>query len=141
MGPVQYCSRCGAKGERFSWRAGLRLTQAEGASSSGCPVCHYQAQADFNASVNLHHSFFREFHWQPRLRTKRLTRPVWLDVRREMAGEGTPDDPAQARSQTSEHVKVVGLLLVQRGHVPTHMPSRTASHIITHRNAAGTLMG
>ena len=30
-----------------------------------CPVCHYECHADFNASVNVHHSFFREFHWQP----------------------------------------------------------------------------
>ena len=66
-GTSQYCSRCGAKGERFSWRAGLRLKQ-RGGKLFGCPVCHYQAQADFNASVNLHHSFFREFHWQPRLK-------------------------------------------------------------------------
>ena len=32
-----------------------------------------------------------------------------------MAGEGTPDDPAQARMQMSIHVKVVGLSLVLRG--------------------------
>ena len=32
-----------------------------------------------------------------------------------MAGEGNPTDPAQARMQVSIHVKVVGLLLVQRG--------------------------
>jgi hypothetical protein len=32
-----------------------------------------------------------------------------------MAGEGNPIDPAQARLQVSRHVKVVGLLLVQRG--------------------------
>ena len=35
-------------------------------------------------------------------------RPVRLQVGREKAGEGNPDDPAQARSQMSEHVKVVG---------------------------------
>ena len=28
-----------------------------------------------------------------------------------MAGEGNPDEPGQARSQMSEHVKVVGLRL------------------------------
>jgi hypothetical protein len=32
-----------------------------------------------------------------------------------MAGEGNPIDPVQARMQVSIHVKVVGLLLVQRG--------------------------
>jgi transposase len=31
-----------------------------------CPVCHYEANADFNASVNVHHSFYREWHWRPR---------------------------------------------------------------------------
>ena len=33
-----------------------------------CPVCHYEAQADFNASLNLHHSFYGVYHWQPRLK-------------------------------------------------------------------------
>jgi hypothetical protein len=47
-----------------------------------------------------------------------------------MAGEGNPTDPAQARLQVSGHVKVVGLLLVQRGHVPTRMrlSDSTSSH-------------
>ena len=47
-----------------------------------------------------------------------------------MAGEGNPTDPAQARLQVSRHVKVVGLLLVQRGHVPTQMrlSDNTSSH-------------
>jgi hypothetical protein len=57
-----------------------------------------------------------------------------------MAGEGNPIDPAQARLQVSRHVKVVGLLLVQRGHVPTHMLSRTAPQVITPWNVAGTLV-
>ncbi|HKF35575.1 MAG TPA: hypothetical protein VKB35_01640 [Ktedonobacteraceae bacterium] len=35
-----------------------------------------------------------------------------------MAGEGNPDDPAQARMQTSIHVKVVGLSLAGSGNVP-----------------------
>ncbi len=48
-----------------------------------------------------------------------------------MAGEGNPIDPAQARMQVSIHVKVAGLLLVQRGHVPTQMLSRTAPQVIT----------
>ncbi len=56
-----------------------------------------------------------------------------------MAGEGNPCDPAQARLQVSRHVKVVGLLLVQRGHVPTRMLSRTSSQAFTPWNAAGTL--
>ncbi len=67
-------------------------------------------------------------------------RPAWLQVRREMAGEGSLIDPAYARSQMSEHVKVVGPLLVQRGHVPICMLSRTSPQIITYWNAAGTLV-
>ena len=52
-------------------------------------------------------------------------RLVRLQVGWEKAGEGNPDDPAQARSHMSEHVKVVGLLLVWWEHVPTHMLSQT----------------
>jgi Putative transposase DNA-binding domain len=61
----QYCSRCGAKGERFSYRGGKRITEKWGKLFS-CPVCHYEVNADFNASVNVHHSFYREWHWQQR---------------------------------------------------------------------------
>jgi putative transposase len=69
-GTSQYCSRCGAQGQRFSLRAGRRVKE-RGGKLFCCPVCHYEAQADFNASVNVHHSFFRELHWQPRLKPKR----------------------------------------------------------------------
>ena len=58
----QMCSRCGARGERFSYRAGQRIKH-KGGKLFGCPVCHYETQADFNASVNLHHSFFGELGW------------------------------------------------------------------------------
>ena len=54
-----------------------------------------------------------------------VARPLWLEVRREKAGEGNPDDPAQARSQASEDVKVVGLLVVHRGEDADAIPSRT----------------
>jgi hypothetical protein len=64
-GTSQYCSRCGARGERFSYRGGKRLKEKWG-KLFGCPVCHYEAHADFNASVNVHRSFYREWHWQPR---------------------------------------------------------------------------
>jgi hypothetical protein len=67
-------------------------------------------------------------------------RPVRLQVGWEKAGEGNPYEPAQARMQVSIHVKVVGLLLVRRGHVPARMLSRTAPGSITHRNLAGTLV-
>jgi len=66
-GTSQYCSRCGAKGERFSYQDGKR-TMVKWGKLFGCPVCHYQTQADWNASLNLHHSFFGKYHWQPRLK-------------------------------------------------------------------------
>jgi transposase len=64
-GTSQYCSRCGAKGERFSLRMGRRVKE-RGGKLFQCSVCGYEAHADFNASVNLHHSFYREYHWQPK---------------------------------------------------------------------------
>ena len=64
-GTSQYCSRCGAKGERFSYRGGKRIVEKWG-KLFWCPVCHYEAHADFNASVNVHRSFYREWHWRPR---------------------------------------------------------------------------
>jgi hypothetical protein len=64
-GTSQYCSRCGAKGERFSYRGGKRIVVQWGKLFS-CPECRYEANADFNASVNVHRSFYREWHWQPR---------------------------------------------------------------------------
>jgi transposase len=66
-GTSQYCARCGARGERFSNLNGSRVTLKWG-KLFGCPVCHYEAQADFNASSNLHHSFYGAYHWQPRLK-------------------------------------------------------------------------
>ena len=64
-GTSQYCSRCGAKGERFFFQSGQRIAVKWG-NLFFCPVCHYEANADFNASVNVHHSFYREWHWRPR---------------------------------------------------------------------------
>jgi transposase len=64
-GTSQYCSRCGAKGERFSYQGGKRI-QVKGGKLFGCPVCHFEVDADWNASVNVHRSFYREGHWQPR---------------------------------------------------------------------------
>ena len=48
-GTSQYCSRCGARGERFSLRGGVRI-QAKWGKLFSCPVCHYEANADHNAS-------------------------------------------------------------------------------------------
>jgi putative transposase len=64
-GTSQYCSRCGALGERFSYQNGQRRCVKWGKLFS-CPVCHYEANADFNASANVHRSFYREGHWRPR---------------------------------------------------------------------------
>jgi putative transposase len=69
-GTSQYCSRCGAKGERFSYRGGKRIREKWGKLFC-CPVCHYVANADFNASVNVHRSFYREWHWKPRTKPPR----------------------------------------------------------------------
>ena len=33
-------------------------------------VIKFEANADFNASVNVHRSFYREWHWQPRIPKK-----------------------------------------------------------------------
>jgi putative transposase len=64
-GTSQYCSRCGAKGERFSYRKGEWHKEKWG-KVFRCPVCHYEANADHNASANMHHSFYREWHGQPK---------------------------------------------------------------------------
>jgi IS605 OrfB family transposase len=64
-GTSQYCSRCGCKGVRFTYQAGQRV-MSKGGKLFFCPSCSYECHADFNASANVHHSFFREYHWQPR---------------------------------------------------------------------------
>jgi putative transposase len=64
-GTSQHCCRCGAKGERFSLKAGERNVW-KGGKLFACPICHYEANADHNASVNLHHSFYHELCWQPK---------------------------------------------------------------------------
>jgi len=68
-GTSQQCSRCGLKGERFSYRGGKRI-KAPWGKLFWCPHCRYEANADWNGSVNVHHSFFNELHWQPRLNKK-----------------------------------------------------------------------
>src|SRR5205085_11202352 len=45
-GTSQYCSRCGAKGERFSTLGGKRI-KAKWGKLFECPVCHYQTNADY----------------------------------------------------------------------------------------------
>jgi transposase len=73
-GTSQYCSRCGAKGERFSYRNGVWV-KAKWGKIFRCPMCHYEANADHNASVNMHHSFYNEWHWQRKLKPSPQARP------------------------------------------------------------------
>jgi IS605 OrfB family transposase len=68
-GTSQYCSHCGAKGMRFSLVAEQR-SSSKGGKLFICLACSYECHADFNASVNVHHSFFRELHWQPRTKER-----------------------------------------------------------------------
>lgn len=63
-GTSQYCARCGSRDERFSLRNGQRVKE-RGGKLFQCLNCQYEAHADYNASVNLHRSFYREYHWQP----------------------------------------------------------------------------
>jgi hypothetical protein len=69
-GTSQYCARCGGRGVRFTSQAGQRVP-GKGGKLFFCSTCRYECHADFNASVNVHHSFFREFHWQPRQKKRR----------------------------------------------------------------------
>ena len=110
-GTSQYCCRCGARGERFS-RSGQSRTVHRGGKLFRCPACGYEAQADFNASVNVHHSFRKEWHWQPRKKPSpqkliagEERRPVRLEVGWEKDKKSKPADPSQARLQTSRHGK------------------------------------
>jgi len=63
-GTSQYCSRCGAQGQRFSSCGNQRL-KARGGKLFCCSACMYEVHADWNASVNVHRSFFSEYHWRP----------------------------------------------------------------------------
>jgi len=62
-GTSQYCSRCGHKGERFSYVGGKQI-KCKWGKLFRCPHCGYVVNADFSASVNMHHSFYNEFHWE-----------------------------------------------------------------------------
>ena len=55
----QLCSRCGAFEARFSADHGRPRFDAVG-KLFACPECGYTANADHNASVNLHRKFFGE---------------------------------------------------------------------------------
>lgn len=55
----QLCSRCGAMGARFTARDGQPAFEPVG-KLFACPECGYMANADHNASVNLHKRFYGE---------------------------------------------------------------------------------
>jgi len=55
----QLCSRCGSMGARFSAKEGLPAFEPVG-KLFACPECGYIANADHNASVNLHKRFYGE---------------------------------------------------------------------------------
>src|SRR5260221_8958683 len=67
-GTSQYCSRCGAKGERFSYRGGKRIREKWG-NFVCCPLFQYVGNARFNAPVDVHRSVYRQWHSQPRTET------------------------------------------------------------------------
>lgn len=71
-GTSSYCSHCGAKGERFSAKGGEEI-RYKGGKLFRCQSCGYTANADFNASVNTHHSFYGHYHWQPKKQKKAST--------------------------------------------------------------------
>ncbi len=73
-GTSQYCSHCGAKGERFSSRGGAWM-KAKGGKVFRCPCCHYEANADHNASKNMHHSFYQEWHWRRKAKASSQAAP------------------------------------------------------------------
>lgn len=60
----QLCSKCGAMGLRFSADHGQPQFDEGNGTKGGnlfaCPDCGYTANADHNASVNLHHRFYGE---------------------------------------------------------------------------------
>jgi IS605 OrfB family transposase len=77
----QLCSKCGAFGARFSAEHGLAVFDdvngKKGGSLFACPECSYTANADHNASVNLHRKFYGELASVKWLRTGvyRVTAP------------------------------------------------------------------
>ena len=58
-GTSQYCSRCGAKGERFSYRHGKRVKQKWG-KLFGCQVCHYEAIRSLRRTASEGRSLWRD---------------------------------------------------------------------------------
>jgi transposase len=66
------CSHCGSLGVRFNCPKG-QMQIAPLGKLFGCPRCGLQANADFNASVNLHKVFFDQFPRIKSLANRRVT--------------------------------------------------------------------
>jgi putative transposase len=103
---------------------------------------HYEAQADFNASVNVHHSFFQELHWQPVPSRRGAGDPMnalsgYRSDGRSLL-EGHPADGRPGRSADEQTCKVVRLVLAQRGKVPVRIASRASLPTITCLDSRGT---
>jgi IS605 OrfB family transposase len=72
----QLCSRCGSLGARFSAERGQPVFNPVG-KTFACPRCGYTANADHNASVNIHRRFYGELPQVQNLRQRRyrVTKP------------------------------------------------------------------
>jgi IS605 OrfB family transposase len=57
----QICNKCGSPGARFNLDANRQFIHDNCGKLFHCFKCGYQANADFNASVNLHKIFYGEF--------------------------------------------------------------------------------
>ena len=66
------CSCCGSMGERFSL-VDEKVCVYKGGKLFRCKKYNYTTHSDFNASVNIHRSFYKEYHWQ---RKKKKTEQV-----------------------------------------------------------------
>lgn len=63
LGTAQVCSRCGALGRPYSVRGSgkdqpVSFTFGPAEPLFACPTCHYRANSQHNASVNLHNRFY-----------------------------------------------------------------------------------
>ena len=124
---------------RFTYQADQRVP-GKGGKLFWCSACGYECHADFNASVKVPHRFFREWHWQPRVQ-QRLNALSGERSGGRRLGRAPPTIQREARSQTSEHVNVVGLLVVQRGEDSDAIPSRTQPSAFTCWSGGASLAG
>jgi len=106
----------GGRGERFSNQGHKRIAVKWG-KLFWCPSCHYEIHADLNASFNVHHSFYREYHWQPRGISSGCpgqTRSLRLQVGGKKLPRGTPRPRLGSQAGCCATYKVVRLSSVLR---------------------------